>query len=95
MREVDEHAEPVALRDRFAAEFGEAAVTGLGAAVGEQVGLVVGELEHPQPEIPEIGEPADVVLDRLAVLQTEHDPDTGVLADLGQILGGADRIEVV
>ena len=76
VRDVDQHAEPVQLGDRRAAELGQSAMQRLGvaevgpriAAVGERVVAVMGEREIARALGAELREQAEILADRMAVL---------------------------
>ena len=84
VRQVDDDSEPVHFAHRVDAEVAEACVVPLPATAAEQVGLVVGHLDHPHPEGEEDPEAVEVVLYRRGVLETEDYPGPA------ELLGGVD-----
>ena len=96
MRHIDQHAEPVELRDRGAAEFAEPAmllreVAQIGArigGIGQFVVAVMGEGQVARAEFAQARQPAEIGADRVAVLDGRHDGGGTVAPGGLDLVGG-------
>jgi hypothetical protein len=88
VRQVDHDADAVHFRDHFAAEVGQAAVA-LVAAGADQVLRVVAKLHDAHAHVGERLDVADVVLERMRVLEAEDDAGLAFLLRAEDVVGGA------
>ena len=96
VRDIDQHAEPVQLGDRGAAERAEAAMLGrrvaqVGARIAgirQRVVAVVRQRQIARAERPEARQPRQVVAHREAVLHRRHDRQHAVALGRVDLVGG-------
>src|SRR5687767_3233063 len=70
--QIHGNAERVHARYDLAPEHTESGIRLLEAAVADEIAIVVGELNDPDPEAVEHIEPREVAIDHVGVLEAEH-----------------------